>query len=137
MILRLKTNGIFKFKNSKYCEIWCPTPVSGPLTRINLDWPFNSFTTKNSAGRRVSLTSISLFLKKKFVYGLSLSYYEGLREEKKILTKIRNILCIPQSFNTNILHQLFYCKITFVNSQPENTNSNIDFVLKTRFKRLF
>ena len=34
----------------------------------------------------------------------------------------------PESFNTNILYQLFYYKITFVNSQHENTNSEGDFV---------
>ena len=36
-----------------------------------------------------------------------------------------------ESFNTNISHQLFD-KITFVNSQRENTNSKGDFVLKNR-----
>ena len=43
------------------------------------------------------------------------------------------ILCIPQSFNTNILDQLFYYKIIFVNSQHDNTNSKGDFVLKNWF----
>ena len=37
-----------------------------------------------------------------------------------------NNLCIPESFNTNILHQLFVNKITFVNLH--------DFLIKTRFK---
>ena len=37
---------------------------------------------------------------------------------------------LPESFNTNISRQLFDYKITFVNSQRENTNSKGDFVLK-------
>ena len=44
---------------------------------------------------------------------------------------------MPKSFNTNILHQLFDFKRTFVNSQHENTDSKGDFVLKKGFKRLF
>ena len=39
-------------------------------------------------------------------------------------------ICIPESFNTNISHQRFDYKVTFVNSQLENTNSKGDFVLK-------
>ena len=41
---------------------------------------------------------------------------------------------IPESFNTNISHQLFDCKRTFVNSQCKNANSKGDFVLKNRFE---
>ena len=41
--------------------------------------------------------------------------------------------CIPESFNTNISHQLFDYTITFVNTQHYNTNSKGDFVLKNRF----
>ena len=38
--------------------------------------------------------------------------------------------CIPEHFNTKILHQLFDYKITFVNSQRKNTNPKSDlFVL--------
>ena len=37
------------------------------------------------------------------------------------------IYCIPESFNTNILHQFLR---TFVNSKHENTNLKGDFVLK-------
>ena len=45
------------------------------------------------------------------------------------------MICLPESFHTNISHQLFYYKITFVNSQRENTNSKGDFVyLKKRFE---
>ena len=40
------------------------------------------------------------------------------------------ILLIPESFNTNISHQLFDYKITFKNLQHEHTNSKSDFVLK-------
>ena len=46
-----------------------------------------------------------------------------------------NKLCITESFNTNISHQLFDYTITFVNSQHKNTNSKGDFVLKPSFKR--
>ena len=42
---------------------------------------------------------------------------------------------MPDSFNTNISQQLFDCKITYVNSQLENTNSKGNFVLKTGLKR--
>jgi phosphatidylinositol kinase/protein kinase (PI-3 family) len=42
------------------------------------------------------------------------------------------MFCISESINTNISHQLFDYKITFVNSQ--NTNLKGDFVLKTRFE---
>ena len=42
--------------------------------------------------------------------------------------KITN--CMPESFNTNILHQLFKCKLDFVKSKYKNTNSKGDFVLK-------
>ena len=34
-------------------------------------------------------------------------------------------------FNTNISHRLFYYKITFVNSQHENTNLKGDLFSKT------
>ena len=46
---------------------------------------------------------------------------------------ICNSFCIPESFNTNILHHLFNTKITPVDLQRENTNSKGDFVLKNRF----
>ena len=39
-------------------------------------------------------------------------------------------ICIPESFNTNISHKLFDYTITFVNSQPQDTNSKGDYVLK-------
>jgi hypothetical protein len=42
-------------------------------------------------------------------------------------------LCILESFNTNILQQLFDYKTTFVNLQRKNTNSKDNFVLKNRF----
>ena len=40
------------------------------------------------------------------------------------------IICIPESFNMNISHQLLDFEITLVNSQLEKTNSKGDFVLK-------
>ena len=43
-------------------------------------------------------------------------------------------LIITERFNTNISHQLFDYRITFMNSQCENTNSKGDFVLKNRFE---
>ena len=42
--------------------------------------------------------------------------------------------CIPESLNTNISHQLFDYKITFLNSHREKTDSKSDFVLKTQFE---
>ena len=48
--------------------------------------------------------------------------------------KYINWVCIPESFNMNISHQLFDYKIAFANSQCEYTNSKGDFELKTRFK---
>ena len=49
---------------------------------------------------------------------------------------IKNLICIPENFNTNISLQLFDYKITFVNSQLENTNLKVDSVLKDRVERL-
>ena len=40
------------------------------------------------------------------------------------------INCIPVTFNTNILHQLFDYKITFVNSQLEKKFKTQKLVLK-------
>ena len=48
-----------------------------------------------------------------------------------------NMFCIHESFNTNILHQLFDYKITIGNSQAEKTISKGDFVLKTELRRIF
>ena len=44
------------------------------------------------------------------------------------------VICIPESFNSSISHQLFDYTITFVNSQLLNTNSKGGYVLKTGFK---
>ena len=44
--------------------------------------------------------------------------------------RYKNVICISESFNTNISQQFFYNKITCVNSQHKNTNSKDDFVLK-------
>ena len=46
-------------------------------------------------------------------------------------------ICIPERFNTNISQQFFDYKITFVNSQRENTNSKGDFVLNNQFTKDF
>ena len=48
-----------------------------------------------------------------------------------------DIFCIQESFNTNISHQLFDYKISFVNSKRENTNLREDFVLKNWFKNVW
>ena len=37
-------------------------------------------------------------------------------------------ICIPENVNTTFHTSFFYYKITFVNSQYENANSNNDFV---------
>ena len=60
-----------------------------------------------------------------------------LVEKKNSRTNINKILfgkgfCIQESFNTNISHQFFDYKITFVDSKCENTNSKDDIVLKNR-----
>ena len=44
------------------------------------------------------------------------------------------MFCVPESFNKNILNQLLDYKITFVSSQPENTNSKGDFIPENWFK---
>ena len=48
---------------------------------------------------------------------------------------ILDFFCIPESFNTNISHQLFDYIKTFVKSQQ--LNKKVDFVLKTGFERSF
>ena len=50
------------------------------------------------------------------------------------LVEEKHTFCIPKSFNTNILYQLFDYKITFENSQLDNKNSIVDFLLKNRFE---
>ena len=54
---------------------------------------------------------------------------------QKMLDK--NTIDLPESFNTNISHQLFDYTIIFLNSQNKNTNSKGDFVHKTGFKLSF
>ena len=49
---------------------------------------------------------------------------------KKHVQELKSI-CIQKSINTNISHQLFNYKITFVNC--ERTNSKGDFVLQNLF----
>ena len=44
---------------------------------------------------------------------------------------------VPESFNTNILRQLFNYTITLVNSQHYNTNSKAILYSKTGFKLCF
>ena len=52
---------------------------------------------------------------------------------------LQYVYCIPGpgSFNTNISHKIFDYKITFVNSQLENTNSKGDFIFKIQLKHSF
>ena len=47
--------------------------------------------------------------------------------------EFKKLIFIPESFNTEISHQLFDNTLTFVNSQHWNTNSKGDFVLINRF----
>ena len=49
----------------------------------------------------------------------------------------QNNLCMPESFDMNILHQLFNYKITFIYSQLENTNPKGDFVHEKNTKLPF
>ena len=46
----------------------------------------------------------------------------------------KTFFCIPESFNTHNSIQLFYYKLTFVNSQHGKTISNGDFEHKNRFE---
>ena len=48
-----------------------------------------------------------------------------LQQTLKKLLRINNYFCIPESFNTNISHQLFDYTITL---EHDNTNSKGDFV---------
>ena len=41
--------------------------------------------------------------------------------------QVNNSFCVPESFDTNILHQLSDYKITVMNSQLENKNSKRSF----------
>ena len=45
------------------------------------------------------------------------------------LKLLLNIVCIPESCNTNISYQLFDYIITFVKLHHKNTNSSEEFVL--------
>ena len=53
----------------------------------------------------------------------------SFEEKTTIIRWIENRLCIPESFDMNISHQLFDYKI-----QHENINSKGDFVFKNRFE---
>jgi len=70
----------------------------------------------------------------RFIYGKKMDQIKngGIHD-----FRYKNVICISESFNTNISQQFFYSKITCVNSQHKNTNSKDDFVLKTKFKRSF
>ena len=46
------------------------------------------------------------------------------------------MFCIPESFDTNILHQLFDYTITYVNPQLENTNSKVIFFTQKQFETI-
>ena len=48
-----------------------------------------------------------------------------------------NTICIAESFDTNISHQLFDYTITFMNPQHLNSNSKGDILLKNRIKSSF
>ena len=44
--------------------------------------------------------------------------------------------CIQESFNVNNFYQIFVYKLTFVNSQPENTNSKGDCIFRNWFETI-
>ena len=69
---------------------------------------------------KTSIVLLSIFFK--FIFDLTLKFYLYL-----------NCICIPEYFNANISHQLFFYKITFENSQQKKTN----LYSKTGLKRLF
>ena len=58
-----------------------------------------------------------------------------ITEINRITFMLGKVICIPESFDKNISHQLFDYKITFVISQRKNTNSNDEFVLKNRVEK--
>ena len=64
-------------------------------------------------------------------YALKIEQYNVIL--KNYTKLILNNIFISESFNTSISHQLFDYKITFHNSQLENTKSKGDFVLKKQF----
>ena len=74
-----------------------------------------------------------------YMFGLQCTcmYTYFLLEEQALMDQERllvdNEICIPESFNTNISHQIFDYAITFLNSQNQNENSKDDFVLKNWF----
>jgi hypothetical protein len=76
----------------------------------------------------VSHNSFLYFLERKLMGKLMFLYTFDL-------VKISNStsFCIPESLNMNISHYFFDYKITFGNSQHENTNYKCDFVLKSQF----
>ena len=50
---------------------------------------------------------------------------------------VDHAICVPESFNTNISHELFDYTITFLNSHRLNTNLKSTIVNKTGFNRPF
>ena len=58
---------------------------------------------------------------------------QSYKDNKKYDKYTLNVICIPDSFNTNISQQLFDYTIIFVNSQRLNSTSKGDFVLKNQF----
>ena len=65
-----------------------------------------------------------------FLYFFDNYSKEGNRESFNNFHETANTLCIPESYNMKISYQLFDFKVTFVNSQHKNTNSEGEFVLK-------
>ena len=83
--------------------------------------------------RSCFLTSVCRIEKKNQLIILPCRRIVILSTFEESLTKV---ICIPESFNTNISHQLFDYIITYVNSQHQNSLSKGDFV-KTGFKHYF
>ena len=58
-----------------------------------------------------------------------------LKRKKYFLVKTK-IFCIPESFNTNISHQVFDYLITFVNSSSRTPIQKVILFSKTSFRFL-
>ena len=63
--------------------------------------------TKSCLLNYLKMFEQNFFLSTQYIYAIT----------KLFVFNDRKLLCIPESFNTNILHHLFDYTITFVNSQ--------------------
>ena len=82
-------------KNKDYCPV-----------------PIYAFKKKNLNHISLNKKMNRIFLESKFLF---ISSTQFISDTYPCMVKIE--FCIPESFNTNISHQLFDYTITFVNSQ--------------------